>query len=128
MLILLLREDYRQNMNYTSPKSLDFLHHLLFTSCIIPSIFQILLFCLFTICMLLIKLFNKVPVPTVHFLSEPSKIENPAETNRPELSFGAPLGKTKNCFPVLLILISRTRQMQHVKMLNGCSCSFHIFV
>ena len=36
--------------------------------------------------MLLSKLFNKVPVPAV-----PSKIEDPAGTNRPELSSGAPL-------------------------------------
>ena len=43
--------------------------------------------------MLLTKLFNKVPVPAVHFLSVPAGTgtQDPAGTNRPELSSGAPL-------------------------------------
>ena len=48
--------------------------------------------------MLLSKLFNKVPVPAIFYRFRPEqelpKIEDPAGTNRPALSSGAPLIST----------------------------------
>ena len=46
------------------------------------------------------KLFNKVPVPAE---PEPSKIEDPAGTNRPELSSGAPLFLVISCYGLAVL-------------------------